>query len=230
MKLKLILTGIGICMFLQHSFSQNVETEKSTTSLLIYTNWSNTYRKLTVNEGLFADSIGPRADETSYNLWSFGLGFRSDVSKNITVEGGIAFQRNGEKYNFEESDTLYRYDSQYHYISMPIKVYYKYGKRAKIIAGAGVVPQLFVNLKQTLETLSKDKLTTNEDIKTKIGYNTFVMSAVFNLGFEYDLSKRTTIVFIPEYKVQLTSSYFKTNGLKHFGRSLGFNIGLSFYL
>ncbi|MBL1278894.1 MAG: hypothetical protein COA33_001380 [Fluviicola sp.] len=230
MKFKLIISVVFLFLLVEPVNAQSDSTSKSSTSLFLYTNWSSTYRKLIVNEGLFADSIGFRVDETKYNLWSFGLGFRSDISNNITVEGGVAFQRNGERYDFEESDTLYKYDSQYNYISMPIKVYYKYGKRAKVIAGVGVVPQLFVNFKQTLETVSKDKQQTKEDIKTKIGYNSFVFSTVFNVGFEYDLSEKTTIIIMPEYRLQLTSSYLKTNGLKHFGRSLGLNIGLSFYL
>ena len=98
--------------------------EKSTTSFFAISNWSNTFRRLEENDGLFGDSIGARGDETAYNRWSFGIGIRSMLSKNFMFEGGMAYMRNGEQYSFSGADTSYTYTSQYSYISMPIKLYY----------------------------------------------------------------------------------------------------------
>ncbi len=207
------------------------ENESSTsTSVFVNTNWSKTSRKLIVNDGLFGDSLGERAKETSLNLWSFGLGFRSEITKNIMWEGGVSFQQNGEQYSFEQVDSSYQYESKYNYISLPIKVYYKYGKALRVIGGLGIVPQMFVKFHQKRSWTDSNSIEGSEEIKTTVGYNSFVISSVFNLGVELDFSDRVTLFFIPEYKVQLTSSYLKTNSYKHYGRSIGINMGLSFKL
>lgn len=207
------------------------ENEPSTsTSVFINTNWSKTSRKLIVNDGLFGDYLGERANETNLNLWSFGLGFRSEITKNIMWEGGVSFQQNGEQYSFEQTDSSYQYESKYTYISLPIKVYYKYGKAIRVIGGLGIVPQMFVKFHQKRNWTDSNSIEGSETIKTTIGHSSFVISSVFNLGVEMDFSDKVTLFFIPEYKVQLTSSYLKTNSYKHYGRSLGINMGLSFKL
>ena len=208
------------------SFSQE-KVEKVKSSAIVYSNWSSTSRKLVVNDGLFGDSLGERANEVKDKYWSFGLGFRSDFSKHFMWEGGVSFQQNGEKYNYYGTDTSYHYRSKYMYISMPIKMYFKYGKSFRAIAGVGVVPQMFVKFKQSLDWTGPVTNNGNEVVKTTIGYNPFVVSAVFNVGVEMDFSEKITFFLIPEYKVQLTSSYLRNNSYKHFGRSLGFNVGFA---
>ena len=227
MKLNFIII---ICSFIAFNSIGQEEEYESTTSLLLYSNWSSTFRKLEVNEGLFADSIGARGDEVKSSLWSFGLGFRNNLTKNLSWEGGLALQKNGEEYLYEETDTLYKYSSEYHYISMPIKLYYRYGNSFRVIGGVGVVPQMLVKYEQDLETRSTSDIETSEKFKTTIGYSSFVVSTVFNLGIEYDITSKVTLLVIPEYKLQLTSSYLKTNSFKHYGRSFGLNIGVLFEL
>ena len=73
-------------LFIKSFFKTKELIEKdslSATSLYFNTNWSYTPRKLEVNEGLFGDSLGERANETAGNRWSFGLGFRNQIHKNI---------------------------------------------------------------------------------------------------------------------------------------------------
>ena len=218
-----INTSIG-----QDTLSILPSEEKSTTSFFAIANWSNTFRKLEVNEGLFGDSLGARADETSYNLWSFGIGFQSMLTNYLMFDGGMSYMRNGEQYSFSESDTSYIYKSQYSYISMPIKLYYTVGDKLKLLVGGGVVPQMFVGYKQDLMWESKDKTNGSEIIKTKQGFNTFVISAVANIGVKYDYSPKMSVLFVPEYKTQLNTSLGKIDAYKHFGRSIGFNIGLTY--
>ncbi len=204
--------------------------EKSTTSFFAISNWSNTFRRLEENDGLFGDSIGARGDETAYNRWSFGIGIRSMLSKNFMFEGGMAYMRNGEQYSFSGADTSYTYTSQYSYISMPIKLYYTFGDKFKVLIGLGLVPQLFQGYKQNISWESTDNIEGSEEVKTKQGFNTFVISTVANLGVEYEYSPKMSVLLIPEYKIQLNSSLDKTDSYKHFGRSIGFNIGLTYKL
>ena len=234
MKRVFIIASI-ILISLKISFGQDTLSilpadEKSTTSFFTIANWSNTFRRLEVNEGLFGDSIGARANETSYNRWSFGVGFQSMLTNHLMFEGGMSYMRNGEQYSFSETDTSYIYTSQYSYISMPIKLYYTFGEKLKLIVGGGIVPQMFMGYKQDLTWESKDKTEGAEIIKTKQGFNTFVISAVANVGVKYEYSPKMAVLFVPEYKTQLNSSFGKIDAYQHFGRSIGFNIGLTYKL
>lgn len=227
--ISIILISIKVG-FGQDTLSILPAEEKSTTSFFTIANWSNTFRKLEVNEGLFGDSLGARADETSYNRWSFGVGFQSMLTNHLMFEGGMSYMRNGEQYLFSETDTSYIYKSQYSYISMPIKLYYTFGQKLKLIIGGGIIPQMFMGYKQDLTWKSKDKTEGEEIIKTKQGFNSFVISAAANVGVKYEYSPKMSLLFVPEYKTQLNSSFGKIDAYKHFGRSIGFNIGLTYKL
>lgn len=216
--------------FSQDTLTTGMDELESTSSFYIITNWSNTYRRLEENEGLFGDSLGVRADETPYNRWSFGIGVRSMLTDQIMFEGGISYMRNGEQYSFEESDTSYIYTSQYSYIAMPLKLNYTFGNKIKLILGGGIVPQMFLGNKKNVTWTSKDLTDGKEEIKTKQGYNTFVVSGVLNLGLEYEATPMVSVLFVPEFKTQFNSSFGKFDSYKHYGRSIGFNIGLTYKL
>ncbi len=210
------------------SFGQDSTTvvRKSGISAVIYANWSSTYRALKVNEGVFAKPIAQRSDETWTSFWSYGIGFQSEISNHFSWEGGMALQRNGEKYSFEEADTLYSYTTRYSYIAMPIKVYYKTGKAVKLIAGIGVVPQIFLGYKQDINWKSKNGIKGSEERKETVGYNSFVLSSVFNLGVEFEMNENWDVFILPEYRLQLTNGYGEKLAYKHFARAIGFNMGL----
>ena len=208
---------------------KKAEREKdNSTSVFAIANWSYTSRKLIENDGLYGKPLGEREFEKSSNAWSYELGIRNKIHPNISWEGGIAFTQNAEKYSFEEVDTSYNYRTKYMYIAMPLKLYYTYGESFKLIAGGGIVPQMFVGYRQNVEYTTAENETITEELKTKVGYapNSFVLSAVVNLGAQVNLGGHWSLLIIPEYKVQLTSSYSKQDRYKHYGRSLGVNFGL----
>lgn len=198
----------------------------SATSLYFNANWSYTPRKLIENEGLFAEPLGERANETPGNKWSFGLGFRNQVHQNVAIEGGLAFMRNAEKYSFEGTDTSYLYKTEYSYIAMPIKVYYTYGKSIKLLAGIGITPQMFVRYKQDREWKTTEGKQESETFKTTTGFNSFVISGTVSAGVQFELGDRWSIQLIPEYRIQLTSSNDKLDAYKHYASALGINAGL----
>lgn len=198
----------------------------SATSLYFNTNWSYTPRKLVENEGLFGKPLGERENETPGNKWSFGLGFRNQLHKNIALEGGIAFMRNAEKYSFEGVDTAYSYKTEYSYIAMPIKVYYTYGKSIKLLAGIGITPQMFVRYKQDREWKTSEGKEESETFKTTTGFNSFTISGTVSAGVQFELGKRVAVQLIPEYRIQFTSSNNDKNAYKHYARALGINAGL----
>lgn len=213
----------------KEEISEDSDKQRST-DVFFQGNWSFTNRKLEPNDGLFGDSLGERAKELGVGAWGAGVGLRSVINQWLTWEGGISFFQNGETYDYQDelSDSSYSYTNNYMYIGMPIKLYFTYGDKWQLMAGVGVVPQMFLQYRQTSHYTAMDGTASEEEkLKTKIGYNSFVISAAFNLGVKYQVSDRVGLYFIPEYKHQLTSSYSKISSYKHFGRSLGANFGLS---
>jgi opacity protein-like surface antigen len=209
---------------------EKVVTKDGNTEVYVLTNWSRTSRVLETNEGPFGDTLGQRAYETSLNKWSFGIGFRSALNEHFSIQAGVSFMRNGESYSFEEPDTLFKYTTTYSYIAMPIKGLYTLGDELKLLVGGGITPQLFTSYLQEQEWRDKVDATGNETIKQKNGYSTFVLSAAVNIGVQYQFSDNFSILFMPEYRIQLTDSYVVTDSYNHFARAFGFDLGLTFKL
>ena len=138
--------------------------------------------------------------------------------------------RNGESYLFEETDTLFKYSTTYSYIAMPVKVLFTYGNEIKFLAGGGITPQLF--LKYVQEQEWQDSVNAKGDLKVeeKNGYSSFALSAAFNIGIQFQFSDNMTLLFMPEYRIQFTDSYQVTDSYNHFGRALGFDLGLTYKL
>lgn len=206
---------------------EKVTSEKSgDTEIFLGTNWSVTDRILIENKGLFGDSLGERAKEIGVNRWSFGLGFRTKLNNYLMCEGGVSYLQNGESYSFEGIDTSSTYTNSYQYIGMPIKLYYFYGqKKLRFQVGVGVVPQMALKFKQTSKTIDSDDNEISESVETKIGFSSFVVSIVGNIGIQYEFMPTWSIYVMPEYRRQLTSSYLNTNKYQHFGTALGVSVG-----
>lgn len=203
-----------------------------TTEVFLQANWSFTTRKLIPNEGFFGDSLGERANETGLGTFSYGIGLRNKINEFLKWEGGISFLQNGEKYSFasELNDSTYSYTSTYRYIGMPIKLYYAYGNSIQLMAGVGVLPQMFLHQRQQIKYTSAENESFEEELKSKIGFSSFTMSAVFNLGANFKLGESWSITVLPEYRLQLTSSLSKNAGFKHYGRAIGLNLGITLHL
>lgn len=205
-------------------------TQDGSTEIYMVSNWSSTSRKLEMNDAPFGDPLGEREFEKPLNIWSFGIGFRNEINQYFSIQGGISYMRNGESYLFEESDTLFKYNTTYSYIAMPVKALFTYGEELKFLVGGGVTPQLFMSYVQEQEWQDPVNATGDETIKEKNGYASFVISAAFNIGVQYQFSDNWTILFMPEYRIQLTDTYEVTDSYNHFGRALGFDLGLTFKL
>jgi hypothetical protein len=197
------------------------------TEVFGWANYSLTSRTLVENVGLFGDTLGVRADEGKLKTWSFGIGLRNKITDHVAWEGGIAFYRNGESYLFEGVDTLSSYETTYSFISMPIKVNYLMGSKVQLIAAAGIIPQMFMRYKQVGKNEDVNGTETEFEFKTRSGYSSFVLSGVLNVGVQLQMSDRTKIFVIPEFRQQFTSTYTDKDSFIHKGRALGCNFGIT---
>ena len=148
------------------------------------------------------------------------------INKFLAWEGGISYLSNGEGYRYEDADSIFEYSNKYNYISMPIKLDYIYGKNAGIIASVGIIPQMFMSVTHKEHWRQSDNSTGNNDFITHNGYNSFVASAVFNIGGFVRFNDKWILGFFPEYRYQFINSYEKTDPYVHYGRAMGFNISL----
>lgn len=208
--------------------SDTLKVERNT-FIYLGANWSNTYRTLTENKGLFGDPLGERANEKSLNKWAFSLGFQSQFHKHFYWDGGFSYYQNGEQYKSNLIDTSYRYKTTYSYLGMPIRINFTYGKKLQLIAGVGIEPALFLKYKQERFWTPQGKSSESTEVfKTRSDYNSFVFSALANVGIKYNFSSRFGLYLIPEARWQLNSSYIKTASYKHKALAYGFYFGLTF--
>ncbi len=190
------------------------------------TNWSVNNRLLKENVYPYGDSLGERAFEEKYNTWSFGIGIQNQLNAFLMWDGGISYYRHGEQYNFIQSDTTFHYQTTYSYISMPLRLNFTYGKNVKLIAGGGLLPQMFTGYKQERQWTTSTNSSGSDEFKTKSGYNPFILSAIFNVGCALDFQNNWSLFVSPEARIQLTSSYLSQDDYIHKNRAYGITFGL----
>jgi hypothetical protein len=200
--------------------------KESTTAAYLVTNWSKAYRLLEKNGDIYGDTLGIRADEKNVTTWSFGIGMQSQINKHLMWDGGIALLRNGESYSYSATDSSFSSQTYYSYISMPVRINYTIGKDIKLYAGVGLIPQMFTGYRQEQQWTTSTNAKVEETLKTKNGYNSFVLSSVFNLGLIINFQNNWSLMVSPEARIQLTSSYQKLDGFIHKGRAYGITFGL----
>ncbi|MCR9173650.1 MAG: porin family protein [bacterium] len=203
------------------------------TEVIAFANWSNTSRVLrpnSANDGLFGEPLGIREDEKNLNVWSYGLGFRSDLGKRFMWQGGISWIRNGETFTYEapDTDSTFAYQTFYNYIAMPLKVLFKHGSRVRVYGGVGLTPQMFFSYRQEQQWTTETNTQMDETIKTKNGYNSFVLSGTVTAGVQLRFNKGSSIFVEPEYRIHLTNSYESIDSYEHFGRAFGVNMGFTY--
>lgn len=199
----------------------------SDSEFFLSANWSSSSRLLRENVGLYGDPLNERGDESTLGIWSFGIGFRSQVKPHLAWEGGISFLRNGESYLFEASDSMFSYQTRYAYIAMPVKAYYTLGKDLKFYAGGGLIPQMFLQYNQDQKWTTATNTPGEASIKQRNGFAPVVLSLVASIGIQANMGNSWNVFVFPEYRYQLTNSYVVTDSYEHFGRSLGVSFGFS---
>ena len=204
-------------------------------STKIYFNWntSSTFRTLESNGELFGDSLGKRVDEYRDGFSSFGIGFKTDLSKHLQLMAGIGFVKNGEQYSFEEADTNFMYVNTYKYVSLPISLNYYTGKDIQFMVGLGLVPSMFVQYTQDQTWITTKNVPGKNEVKIKSAsqeFNQFVLSGFIQAGVQLKYATRWSIYVVPEYRIQLSSTYGKQEGFIHKAKAFGANIGFAYQL
>ena len=197
------------------------------TTIYALSNWSRTNRLLQSNDGYFGDTLGERANETFLDTWSFSLGFRNKINSWLTWDGGISYLRNGESYHFAQTDSSFSYQTTYSYIGMPVRLNYTIGEDIQWFVGAGLLPQMFLSYNQEQRWRNDQGSNGEQTIDSKSGYNSFVLSALFNTGIILNFKSGWGVMVSPEIRLGLTSTYLKQDSYIHKGRAYGISFGLT---
>lgn len=212
---------------------KNVDPSDIKTEIVVYANWASTssvLRSNPANDGIFGEPLGIREDESNLNVWSYGIAFRSVFKKNFMWQGGISWMRNGESFDYQapNSDSTFSYQTYYNYIAMPLKVMYQTGGRVNFYGGVGLTPQLFSSYRQEQQWTTVLNTQVTETVKTRNGYNTFLLSGSLTAGVQLRMNGGASIFVEPEYRFHLTNSYTEIDSYEHFGRAFGMNIGFTY--
>lgn len=204
------------------------QIEHSDVRFYLGANWSSTGRMLIENKGYFGDTLGERVNEKSLNTWSYYLGIRSDFAKQFFWDGGLSFYRNGEQYSFDDplTDSTFNYQTTYSYVSMPLRVNAFLGRNVRFFFGGGIVPQMFFGYRQNRQWTSAENSDYSEEIKFKSGYNSFVVSGLFNVGLELKFESKWSTFVSSEGRWQLNSTYLSQDSYIHKARAYGISFGL----
>lgn len=192
--------------------------------------WANSYRKLIPNEDFVPKELGKRADEKPINVWSYGVGFRNYVHKNIVFEGGISILRNGETYSYSGEDSTFLQKTIYTYVAIPVRIQYVTGDQIRFFGGGSFFPEMINKFNQTSKWTNAKNEEKSEVVKDKQALNNMVFSAGINAGIQANLGGLTSIYVMPEYRWQLSSTYTNLNYYKHFARVFSINFGLIYQL
>lgn len=248
--MKNILLFILICIscnvYAQIDLSEQAEKQKKeakkknkgpkekdgSTSIYLSSNFSYSTRMLKENEGLYAEPLGVRADETMTGVWSFSLGIQNSINKNLFWDGGIGYYQYGEADEYARTDTTFNLRRSYHSLALPLRINGNFGwENIRLTVGVGLLPQMFLKQQENLEIEKvSTKNITEEKTSSKNGFNSFQISALFNVGIDFKLSKSLTFYLQPEVRIQLNSTYDKYQAYIHKGRAFGLNFGFKYLL
>lgn len=189
-----------------------------------------TFRTLEVNEGLFAKSIGHRADESGEWTAGFNLGARTKIHDFLKLEIGVGYASNKESFDYTKTDSVYRYNNTYRHISFPIRIAYTFGEDISFYGGLGIIPKAFLSMKHeetVLDPFGKEQTSTTTE---RDKFNMFLIDAVATLGTQVKLNKHYGLVLMVEGRRQLTNNFNAQSPYIRKAFALGFNIGVEVYL
>jgi hypothetical protein len=210
----------------------NPETGMMDFTVFIGAGYSIGSHRLEENGDLFGRPLGIRAEEKMVNRWTYQAGVRNRINKFLSFEAGLSIDRYGESYKFESTttDSAYSYDRTYNMLALPVILYFTYGKRVQVLAGAGLQPYIPMGLKTKytiIDSLGSD--VSPEELKTIEGLNSAGINLLFSAGIQYRFSKYVSAYVIPAYSMGLTNIYSKQEPHREWLNAFNIRFGAAFH-
>lgn len=211
----------------------NPETGMMDFTVFIGAGYSIGSHRLEENGDLFGRPLGIRADEKMVNRWTYQAGVRNRINKFLSFEAGLSIDRYGESYKYESTttDSTYSYDRKYNMLALPVILYFTYGKRVQVLAGAGFQPYIPMSMhtKYSITDSLGSDISPKDPAKTIEGLNSAGINLLFSAGVQYRFSKYVSAYVIPAYSVGLTNIYSKQEPHKEWLNALNIRFGAAFH-
>ena len=210
----------------------NPETGMMDFTVFIGAGYSIGSHRLEENGDLFGRPLGIRAEEKMVNRWTYQAGVRNRINKFLSFEAGLSIDRYGESYKFESTttDSVYSYDRKYNMLALPVILYFTYGKRVQVLAGAGFQPYIPMGMKtkySIIDSLGSD--VSPKELKTIEGLNSAGINLLFSAGVQYRFSKYVSAYVIPAYSMGLTNIYSKQEPHREWLNAFNIRFGAAFH-
>lgn len=214
------------------SAKYNPETGMMDFTVFIGAGYSIGSHRLEENGDLFGRPLGIRADEKMVNRWTYQAGVRNRINKFLSFEAGLSIDRYGESYKFESTttDSVYSYDRKYNMLALPVVLYFTYGKRVQVLAGAGIQPYIPMGMKTKYsinDSLGSD--VSPEELKTIEGLSSAGINLLFSAGVQYRFSKYVSAYVIPAYSMGLTNIYSDQEPHREWLNAFNIRFGAAFH-
>jgi len=189
----------------------------------------NTSPHLSQNIDFLTVPLGERAKETSLKVWSYQLGLTAPITKHLAFDGGLAWIQNGEQYKWESTvtDSSYSYTTKYRYFGMPIQLKYQTGKDFVFFVGAGLTPQLFQSLHQSVHWTDSLGNATDQTYNDGSICQSFSLSALASTGIQVHFQSNYGLKLSVYYRYQLTNAYGPYENFKYYSTGIGGGIALT---
>lgn len=204
-------------------------TKEKTIALFFSVTPAYTFRTLGVNEGLFSKPLGIKEDE--YGEWTTGyhIGIRNKLSDHLKFSIGAGYSQNKESYDFEQSDSVYRYRNSYRHISFPIQLAFTFGNDISFYGGIGIIPKAFISMKQDKTTLDINGNEATESTIYKEKFNSILIDAVVSVGTQIKLNENYGIFAMVEARRQLNNNFNNQSPYIRKPFAIGLNVGVEVY-
>lgn len=203
---------------------------KTGTTLYFGVSPAYTFRTLKINDGLFAQPLGLKADEKGAWTTSYEAGIRKDIAKGFDFSIGAAFLMNRETFTYEQKDSVYDYTNTYRQIGFPIRIGYSVGNNIQFFGAIGIIPSAFLSMKQSVTTLGINNVKKTTDTLYREKYNRFLIDAVIDVGIKIKLGSYVGAFILAEGRRQLINNFNHQSAFIRKPYAFGLNVGIEIYL
>ena len=147
----------------------------------------------------------------------------------LTLDMGISYFGQKEKYDFDDPDTdsAYSFQNTYMQVGIPLKLRYTYGDKFQVFGFAGVTAVNILNIRFNENyTKYNGEQVTKETVLDKEKLAIFNVFGTAGVGVTYNFDW-IGITFYPEYRHYFFETYDQSKPISHKMYGLGLNLGFT---
>lgn len=180
-------------------------------------------------------------DVENRKSYLFGLSYDYSIKDKYLLESNIVYSKQGFNDKFTLTNIAGIPTGEYHvidftydYLSLPLKVGVRFGKKIKIVPKIGIQPSLLIKARTTItRSYSWTSYTTYETVDVKDNVSKVDVAGLLELGFEYQLKQPVNLFMSIAGKYSITkfsnSNYYEDFEMRHKVLLISFGINYNLY-